>query len=127
MDKIEGFKQYLSVAEKDRLSLLNPPEKTPRLFERYLPYALALDVEQEWCEQFSHVLENASRDDGGYRPGWYAGTTWRPGSMSGLASSLGTSLSGAISSASTSPGSSSGSGGGGSSGGGGGGGGGGGW
>ena len=60
MDKIEGFKQYLSVAEKDRLNLLNPPEKTPRLFERYLPYALALDVEQEWCEQFAHILENAS-------------------------------------------------------------------
>ncbi|MDO9071095.1 MAG: DUF2207 domain-containing protein, partial [Deltaproteobacteria bacterium] len=39
MDQIEGFKLYLSVAEKDRLNLLNPPEKTPALFERYLPYA----------------------------------------------------------------------------------------
>ena len=127
MDKIEGFKLYLSVAEKDRLKLLNPPEKTPRLFEHYLPYALALDVEQEWCEQFAQILENALGDDGDYRPEWYAGSMWRSGSMTNLASSLGTSLSGAISSASTSPGSSSGSGGGGSSGGGGGGGGGGGW
>ncbi len=127
MDKIEGFKQYLSVAEKDRLNLLNPPERTPEIFEKYLPYALALDVEQEWCEQFAQILEDASRDEGGYCPEWYAGSTWRPGFMTGLASSLGTSLSGAISSASTSPGSSSGSGGGGSSGGGGGGGGGGGW
>ena len=127
MDKIEGFKRYLSIAEKDRLNLLNPPEKTPQLFERFLPYALALDVEQEWGEQFADILGASSRDDGGYRPGWYTGSAWRPGSMTGFVSSLGTSLSGAISSASTSPGSSSGSGGGGSSGGGGGGGGGGGW
>ena len=127
MDQIEGFKNYLSVAEKDRLNLLNPPEKTPQLFERYLPYALALDVEQQWGEQFAQILKDASRDDGGYRPVWYTGSDLRPGSMTGFVSNLGASLSGAISSASTSPGSSSGSGGGGSSGGGGGGGGGGGW
>ncbi len=127
MDRIEGFKRYLSVAEKDRLNILNPPLKTPELFERYLPYALALDVEQQWGEQFAHVLGDASREEGGYRPAWYTGGAWRPGSPTGFVSSLGSSLSGAISSASTSPGSSSGSGGGGSSGGGGGGGGGGGW
>ncbi len=127
MDKIEGFKNYLAIAEKDRLNVLNPPEKTPQLFEKYLPYALALDVEQEWGEQFAHILGAALRNDDGYRPAWYTGSAWRPGSMTGFVSSLGSSLSGAISAASTSPGSSSGSGGGGSSGGGGGGGGGGGW
>ena len=42
MDQIDGFKQYLSVAEEDRLEFLNPPEKTPELFERFLPYAIAL-------------------------------------------------------------------------------------
>ena len=56
LDKIEGFKMYLSIAEKDRLNLLNPPERTPELFEKYLPYAFALDVEQLWSEQFSDVL-----------------------------------------------------------------------
>ena len=45
MDRIEGFRQYLGVAEEDRLNALNPPDKTPELFERFLPYALALDVE----------------------------------------------------------------------------------
>ena len=59
MDQIEGFKMYLSVAEKDRLNLLNPPEKTPELFEKYLPYALALDVENEWSEQFAEILARA--------------------------------------------------------------------
>ena len=31
MDEIEGFKQYLGVAEEDRLNYLHPPEKTPAL------------------------------------------------------------------------------------------------
>src|ERR1044072_8913002 len=44
-DQIEGFRQYLGVAERDRLNALNPPEETAELFERYLPYAIALDVE----------------------------------------------------------------------------------
>ncbi len=124
MDKLEGLKLYLTVAEKERLNMLNPPEKTPELYERFLPWALALDVEQEWSEQFSKIIEKASRDEG-YSPIWYH--SQRPFSSSSLASSLGSSLSSSISSSSRAPGSSSGSGGGGSSGGGGGGGGGGGW
>lgn len=127
LDKIEGFRMYLSVAEKDRLNILNPPEKTPELFEKYLPYALALGVEQDWAEQFSGVLSAATRGETGYTPAWYSGHSWSHLGGSSFASSLGSSLSSAISSSSTAPGSSSGGGGGGSSGGGGGGGGGGGW
>lgn len=124
MDQLEGLKLYLTVAEKDRLNLLNPPEKTPELFERFLPWALALDVEQQWSEQFSDLLERAGKD-GSYSPTWYHSN--RPFTSRALASTLGSSLASSISSSSTAPGSSSGSGGGGSSGGGGGGGGGGGW
>ncbi|MEW5914318.1 MAG: DUF2207 domain-containing protein [Thermodesulfobacteriota bacterium] len=125
MDQIEGFRLYLSVAEKERLGLLHPPERTPELFERYLPYALALDVEQQWAEQFDQVLAAAAEQ--GYQPVWYSGTSFSARGVSGLAGSLGGALTGAISSSSSAPGSSSGSGGGGSSGGGGGGGGGSGW
>jgi len=32
------------------MNLRYPPEKTPALFERYLPFALALGVEQERAE-----------------------------------------------------------------------------
>lgn len=124
MDRIEGLRLYLSVAEKDRLNELNPPEKTPALFEKFLPYALALGVEQQWCEQFADVLAQAGTGPG-YRPGWYSGGSLTMGGMTGLASSLG-SMSSSIASASSPPGSRSG-GSGGSSGGGGGGGGGGGW
>lgn len=126
-DRIEGFREYLSVGEADRLALENPPERTPELFEKFLPYALALGVEQKWSEQFSDVLDAA-----GYEPRWAGGQTVSKALTAGaLATAVATSLSGAISSSSTPPGSRSGSsgggGGGGSSGGGGGGGGGGGW
>jgi hypothetical protein len=129
MDEIEGFRQYLSVAEEARLNKLNPPEKTPELFERYLPYALALDVENEWSERFATVLTLASMNpsDNGYRPRWYRGNSWRPGATGNFSRNLSSSLGAAVASSVTPPGSSSGSGGGGFSGGGGGGGGGGGW
>jgi len=131
LDRIEGFALYLSVAEKDRLNFHNPPERTPELFERFLPYALALGVEQAWGEQFAGVIGAAAKGpgdgQGGYRPSWYAGRGFSTHNLSGFASSLGGSFAGAVASSSRSPGSSSGSGGGGSSGGGGGGGGGSGW
>lgn len=130
MDAIEGFQLYLTVAEKERLGLLYPPEKTPELFEKYFPYALALDVEEKWSSQFTDVLAAAAATAGtagAYHPSWYHGGSFSPSNLSSWGSDFGSSFSQAISSSATAPGSSSGSGGGGSSGGGGGGGGGGGW
>ena len=105
---------------------MHPPDQTPEVFEKYLPYALALGVENAWSERFSGVLALASRGDS-YRPRWYSGRSWHRLGPGGLASRLGGSFSSAVMSSSRAPGSASGSGGGGSSGGGGGGGGGGGW
>lgn len=122
MDALEGFRMYLFVAEQDRLELLNPPERTPELFEKLLPYALALGVEQQWNERFADVLAQAERETT-YRPGWYSGSS----SLGNLGSTLGGAFAGAVSASTRAPGSSSGSGGGGFSGGGRGGGGGGGW
>lgn len=126
MDGIEGFKMYLSTAEQDRLESYSPV-KTPELFEKFLPYALALNVENEWSEKFSDVLSAAGESGNEYSPGWYTGTMWSTVGAAGFTSSLSSGFSSAISSSSTAPGSSSGGGGGGFSGGGGGGGGGGGW
>ena len=126
MDDIEGLKLYMRVAEKERLNLLNPPNRTPEHFEALLPCAMALDVENDWNEQFADVLARAAVDPASgrhHKPSWYSGRT----PFTGLAASLGGSFAGAVSASSSAPGSSSGSGGGGSSGGGGGGGGGGGW
>jgi len=125
MDKLEGFRMYLDVAEKEELNLRNPPEKTPELFEKYLPFALALEVEQAWAEQFADVFARMRSDDrAAYHPAWYHGS-FSPSRVGQFASGVGAGLTSAIASASTPPGSSSG--GGGFSGGGGGGGGGGGW
>lgn len=125
MDEIEGFKLFLSVAEKDRLNFLNPPDKTPELFEKYLPYALALDVEQKWAKQFSQMFSQMEENGIQYSPLWYTGAAWDINNTANFAGSFNNSFSTVISSASVAPGSSSGSGG--FSGGGGGGGGGGGW
>jgi len=128
MDEIEGFRMYLGTAEEERLKFMHPPEKTPELFERFLPYAMALDVENEWNDKFARALaEASSAEEHGYQPRWYRGSSWRPGSSGSFGKSLGASLGTAVASSVSPPGSSSGSGGGGFSGGGGGGGGGGGW
>ncbi|HSL88290.1 MAG TPA: hypothetical protein VK870_03215, partial [Ignavibacteriaceae bacterium] len=115
------------VAEKDRMNSIKEPHRTPELFESFLPYALALNVENKWAEKFSDIISGINKDSTSYKPGWYSGAAWSSFGASGFASSLSGSFSSTISSSSTAPGSSSGGGGGGSSGGGGGGGGGGGW
>ncbi|MEJ2128927.1 MAG: DUF2207 domain-containing protein [Woeseiaceae bacterium] len=127
LDEVLGFKDYLEIAEKHEMELRNPPQKTPQLFEKYLPYALALGVDQSWAEKFAAVIGNAQMPDGQpYSPAWYSGS-WNSRSLGRTTSSLTSSLSTAVTQSVTPPGSSSGGGGGGFSGGGGGGGGGGGW
>ena len=140
---VEGFKLFLSVTEKDRLAFYKPlkqeaahneteriieepPELTFEVFEKYLPYALALGVEHEWAEKFSEKLAAAAAAGEPYAPMWYVGPNWEAFHTGSFAADFSSSFTNAISSASAAPGSSSGFGGG-SSGGGGGGGGGGGW
>lgn len=122
LDHIAGFKQYLSITEAERLDRMTPPRDTPELFEKYLPYAIALAVENRWAKRFQGILSAASAQ--GQRTfAWYSGSSSPWSNPTGFVDSVGSSLSSAVGSASTAPG----SGGGGSSGGGGGGGGGGGW
>ena len=122
LDHVAGFKQYLSITEGERLDRMTAPQETPELFEKYLPFAIALGVENRWAQRFEGVLAAASvHGQQGFA--WYSGSSspWSdPGAFVG---SVGSSLSSAVGSAASAPGSS----GGGSSGGGGGGGGGGGW
>jgi uncharacterized membrane protein YgcG len=126
LDHIAGFKQYLSITEGERLDRMTPPRDTPEIFEKYLPFAIALGAENRWAERFAGVLAAAAAQ-GQQGFGWYSGSSSPWSNPTSFADTVGSSLSSTISSASTAPGSSSGSGGGGSSGGGGGGGGGGGW
>lgn len=125
LDALEGFKMYVKVAEKDQLDGQHEPDLTPERFEKLLPYAIALGVENQWGKKFENALSRAL--DGAtqrtYQPLWYAGAGKAMLAPHEFTASIGKSFSSAISSASTPPGKSSGSGGGGFAGGGGGGGG----
>lgn len=123
LDELAGFRRYLEVAEEHRLGILHPPELTPELFERYLPWAYALDCEHAWSARFNEVLREAAVTPAS---GWYVGRGIRDPVT--LSRHLSRSFAAGVATASAPPpGSGSGLGGGGSSGGGGGGGGGGGW
>lgn len=58
--QVLGFKDFLGRVEKDHIERL---EKTPELFEKYLPYAMALQVEKGWSQAFAGVTVAA--------PQWY--------------------------------------------------------
>ena len=118
MEHVLGLREYLQIAEKDRLEFHNAPERKPEVFERFLPYAMALGVAKVWAKEFADIYVTP--------PSWYEGSHVGAFNAIAFSNSLSSFSSSATSSMVSSP-SSSGSGGGGSSGGGGGGGGGGGW
>ncbi|HEY1037259.1 MAG TPA: DUF2207 domain-containing protein [Candidatus Paceibacterota bacterium] len=111
-----GLKDYLQIAEKDRLEFHNAPEKKPEVFEKLLPYAMVLGVLDVWAKEFADLHDIS--------PAWYASSNGAHFNSIVFANSMSSFSAAASSSLSSTPG---GSGGGGSSGGGGGGGGGGGW
>jgi uncharacterized membrane protein YgcG len=127
--EIEGFKLYLETAEKLQLNAVEPggerpPPMTTERYERFLPYAVALGVEQPWTRHFERLIpEEAAR----YNPTWSSGHFGGSHSLAGVSSAMVASMASGVATAMPQSSGSSGSGGGGSSGGGGGGGGGGGW
>ena len=125
LDEIEGLKLYLGVAEREELARMPGPDAPPLLdakrYERLLPYAVALDVEDAWTKKFTLAVGAAAAAATTAAISWYRGGG--ADDLGSLANAVGSSLSTQIASSSSPPGSSSGSGGGGSSGGGGGGGG----
>ena len=48
--KINGFRNYILVAEKDQIEAL--VEKDPKYFYNILPYAYVLDVSKKWIDTF---------------------------------------------------------------------------
>ena len=121
-DHIDGLKMYIKTTELERMKIIGtPPTENPKLYEQYLPYAIALDVEKEWTNKFAPIFKKYEEAKGStYRPHWYYGRHFSRHSFSSEFSSH-------IMKVGSPPGRYSGSGGRGSSGGGGGGGGGGGW
>lgn len=57
-----GFEEFLGRVEADRLERV---VRTPELFEKYLPFAMALGVEHRWARAFEGI--------GRKSPDWYQG------------------------------------------------------
>ncbi|OHV85551.1 DUF2207 domain-containing protein [Ensifer sp. LCM 4579] len=84
MDGIDGLRQYMTLAEKDRLNMQGAPEMSPRHYETLLPYAVALGVEKPWTETFDRWLLAAAGGAAAaaaYQPAWYHGDSFGPGSF----------------------------------------------
>lgn len=52
LDRIEGFRLFLKSVERLPMDRSESPGGVPGVYEKYLPYALALEVEQAWCDRF---------------------------------------------------------------------------
>ena len=71
LEKVLGFREFLSRVEGDRLERM---VKTPEMFEKFLPFAMALGVEDNWAKAFEGIYTQP--------PSWYTGpggvNTFRP-------------------------------------------------
>ncbi|HXW17314.1 MAG TPA: DUF2207 domain-containing protein [Candidatus Acidoferrales bacterium] len=62
-EKVLGFEDFLRHVESDPIKRI---EKTPEMFEKFLPYAMALHVESNWVKSFAGVAMQP--------PQWYQGS-----------------------------------------------------
>ncbi len=62
LGRVRGFQDFLARVEKERLEKL---ENSPQLFEKYLPYAMALRVDNKWAGAFAEIAVPP--------PQWYRG------------------------------------------------------
>lgn len=67
LGKILGFREFLQLTEKDKLQILNAPELQPEMFEKFLPYAMVLGVEDKWAQKFDGIYNTI--------PNWYEDST----------------------------------------------------
>jgi len=64
LEKVLGFEEFLTRVESDRFERV---VKTPQMFETFLPFAMALGVEQNWVRAFDGIYTQS--------PAWYQGTS----------------------------------------------------
>jgi uncharacterized membrane protein YgcG len=70
LEEVLGLSEYIRKAEVDRIEFHNAPEKGPELFEKLLPYAIALNLTKIWTRQFDGLLTES--------PQWYTGHSQTP-------------------------------------------------
>jgi hypothetical protein len=65
LEKVLGFEEFLTRVESDRFERL---VKTPEMFEKFLPFAMALGVEKNWTNAFDGIYTQP--------PTWYQGANF---------------------------------------------------
>lgn len=83
LEQILGFEEFLTRIESDRFERV---VKTPQMFEKFLPFAMALGVERNWVRAFEGIYTQ--------QPAWYQGghvADFSPRSFVGSLSQLSTS------------------------------------
>jgi uncharacterized membrane protein YgcG len=65
LEGVLGFEDFLIHVESDRF---NRMIKTPEMFEKFLPFAMALGVEKNWSRAFQGILTQP--------PQWYRGSAY---------------------------------------------------
>ncbi len=73
LDHIAGLRMYLGVAERQDLERMQRPQLNAREFERFLPYALALDVAKTWTDRFAAAVGPAAAAAAGRLDGVVSG------------------------------------------------------
>jgi uncharacterized membrane protein len=69
LEGVLGFEDFLNHVESDRF---NRTIKTPEMFEKFLPFAMALGVEKNWSKAFQGIYNQPpSWYQGGYGPNFY--------------------------------------------------------
>jgi uncharacterized membrane protein YgcG len=69
LEGVLGFEDFLVHVESDRF---NRMIKTPEMFEKFLPFAMALGVEKNWSKAFQGILKEPPQwYRGSYGPGFY--------------------------------------------------------
>jgi hypothetical protein len=61
LDEIEGFRLFLNEVDRSSMDRHEPPHVQPGSYEKYLPYAVALEVEQGWCDRFLALASTLHR------------------------------------------------------------------
>src|SRR5262249_25416905 len=59
LQQLAGFREFLVRVEQDRLERLNSQSENVQLMNRFLPYAIALNVREGWGDSLAAAFSNA--------------------------------------------------------------------
>jgi Predicted membrane protein (DUF2207) len=59
LQQLAGFREFLVRVEQDRLDRVNTPEQRAELMNRFLPYAIAMNVREGWGDKMASAFSDA--------------------------------------------------------------------